>query len=261
MPDKKIEEYFVHLFLKHYNSCTGKRYAVISRPEEDKSIAGTYDFLCKDMDSADDYLAVEETTLNESTESVRDNEVVLRLIDRVTREINEKGLLSDREYSFYVDLKSAPKKNELDRYVQKIAEIVEQAINNTKYKDINDPISFDPVDLDCIKSLKLKNVRRSKTGRALFSFHTEKNIRLDLYDVVSNPLFEMLVTKDSKLKIPKSEGKKTILLIINCLHRGNEHMVQDAMQCFDSESHDYIDEVFLVTRKHGPNNYDVQKIN
>jgi hypothetical protein len=260
MPDKKIEEFFRDLFLDHYNTLTGKHYEFVRRPEEDRPVVEHYDFLYKERHSENDYLAVEEKTLRKSKKNVRDSEVILRLVNGVQQEIKEKGLLSDRDYIFYLDFDSAPKKNELDIYFQKIVDIVEQAIHETRNTDICKQIDFELKGYNCIKRFRLLSNHKSKRGNILFPFHSASNFSRDISGDTLNALSKILVEGDSQLKIPKKEGRKTILLIINCLVLGDEHTIREAMQSIPLELHENVDEIFLVSKKGFDGHYDIRQI-
>lgn len=210
MPDKEIEEVFLQKFLRHYNSLIGKQYIKDCRPEERKDVAGTYDFLCKDKNSTGDYLAVEEKNLNKSSENARDREEILKFVTEVKRIINEKGVLHDNPYSytFYLDFEKAPKINEKTKYIQKIAEIVEQAINENKDADGCNGVTFNLEGYKCIKRFSLIGLRRSKTGEVFFPFHAVSHASRDLSDDMFNALSKIIENSNSQLETPKEEGEE-----------------------------------------------------
>jgi hypothetical protein len=262
MPDKEIEEFFLQQFLKHYTSVVGKQYIEDCRPEEREDVAGNYDFLCKDEGLKGVDLAVEEKTLRKSKENVRDSKEIREMIDEVNKILDEKHLpYNGRKYIFYLDFKNAPKINERARYVQKIVESAEQAINENKDTGICKESSFDIQGYDCIKRFCLSGAYKDKNPKSIFPFHTESNFSWDLSRDTLKALLQIIDYGNSQLKIPREEGKKTALLIIIYWPLVDDKQeIRNAMKCIHPTNHEHIDEIFSLSRRGFEDEYDIHKI-
>ncbi len=262
MPDKKREEFFIKLFLEDYNSHTGKHYTVVARPDDEREVTGTYDFLCKDNNSTGDYLAVEEKSLNKCTENVRDNKEIQQIVCEVKRILDEKGILcNDKGYRFFLELKNAPPTNERRRYAQKIAECVEQTVESKIAKDIQGEVTFNVEGYDCIKRFRLMRVNESR--KVEFYFAPESNESRDLLDDTFNAVARILENSNSKLKIPKEEGKRVILLITNDWNNFvavDERNIREAMESIEEQWHKDIDEIFFINKRSLEPGYAISKI-
>ena len=261
MPDKKREEFFINLFLEDYNLRTGKRYITVGSPEDDKELTGSYDSLCEDKNSTGDYLAVEEKSLNKSTENVRDNVEIGEIVAEVNRVLNEKRLFYNKEYLFNLEFRNAPRSRERDKYAQKIAELVEEAINQNKDADIHNQVIFNVKGYDSIKKFSLFKTHKSQ--KVIFGFSPESNFSKDLFADTFSTLSKIIENADSQLRIPKREGKKTILLITNDWNNFiivDERNIKEAMDALDEHSHKHINEIFFINKRSLQPGYAISQV-
>jgi hypothetical protein len=261
MPDKEREELFIGLFLKDYNSRTGKDYAVVGRPEEEAGPTGTYDFLCQDTNSTGDYLAVEEKSLNKSTESVRDNKEIREIVTEVNRILEKKELFYSNEYFFHLEFKNAPSSRERQKYAGKIAEVVQRMIDEGSGVDCRGQVVVKIEGCDCIKKFCLFSIAKSR--KVIFGYAPEGNFSRDVQRDTFDAIARILENSDSKLKIPKEEKKKTILLITsdwNNFILADQHNVTHAIGSFDEQSHEHIDEIFFMSKRDFEDGYNVNKV-
>jgi hypothetical protein len=262
MPDKEREEKSLGLFLEYYNSVTGKRYIKDCRPEERGDIVGNYDFLCKDEGLKGVDLAIEEKSLNKSTENVRDNKEISKIIAEVRRILNGKGIMcDDKEYRFLLEFKNVPSIEERDKYAQKIAGSVENTIADNRGFDICCQVTLDTEGYDCIKRFRLIRARKGK-GFFLFSC-PESSESIAVEADTSDRMAKIFENSNRKLFLPKREGKKTILLITNDWNNfilADEHNIRDALELLGEQSHEYIDEIFFVNKRNFEDGFDIHKV-
>lgn len=248
MPDKKREEFVTNVFLGEYRRRTGKRYRVVGRPEEDEGLTGTYDFLCQEDNSKSDYLAIEEKSMHLSSINVRDNNVIRQLLAKVKEQVAEKGIIGNKRYCFFPDFTTTPKKKDRDKYVEKLAHVVERAILEHCQTDVRKSISLPVGNLDCLKSLRLISVRENSRSSLDFPFHVHSNRSWNVSNDILNALLAVVVSGNSSLEIPKQEGAKTVLLVTDFLAFGDGQAFREAMDSIPSEFHECIDEAFVVGR-------------
>jgi hypothetical protein len=261
MPDKKREEFFTELFLKYYNSRSGKQYIIDCSPEDRDDITGTYDFLCKEKNSKSEYLAIEEKSLNKSTENVRDNEEIRKIVTEVNRILDKKGLFYNKKYLFHLRFRNAPKAIERDKYAQKIADLVEQKTNEDIDADIHNQVALNIQGYDSIKRFNLVNTQ--KTQKVVFVSSPESNLSKDVQADAFEALSKIIDNSNSKLKMPKGEGKRTILLITNDWNNfilADEHNIRDALKLLGEQTHEYIDEIFFVNKRSFEDGFDIHKV-
>jgi len=261
MPDKEREEKSLRLFLEYYNSVTGKRYLRDCRPEERNDIVGNYDFLCKDEGLKGVDLAIEEKSLNKSTENVRDNEAIRKIVTELNRILHKKGLFYSKKYLFDLEFENAPKSSERDKYAQKVADLVEQKINEDIDADIHNQVALNIQGYDSIKKFNLVNTQ--KTQRVVFVFRPESNLSKDVQTDAFKALSKIVNKSNSKLKIPKGEGKKTILLITNDWNNfilADEHNIRDGLELLEEQRYAHIDEIFFVNKRSFEDSFDIHKV-
>lgn len=261
MPDKEREKNFTELFLGHYNSLIGKQYMIDCSPEDRNDIPGTYDFLCKDKSLKGVDLAIEEKSLNKSTENVRDNEEIRKIVTEVNRILDKKGLFYNKKYLFDLGFGNAPKAIERDKYAQKIADLVEQKINEDIDADVHNQVALNIQGYDSIKRFNLVNTQ--KTQKVVFAFSPESNLSKDVQADAFESLSKIIDNSNSKLKMPKGEGKRTILLITNDWNNfilADEHNIKDALQFLEQQRHEYIDEIFFINKRSFENRFDIHNV-
>lgn len=261
MPDKEREKFFTNLFLEHYNTVNGKHYEIGCSPEDKDDITGTYDFLCKDKGLQGVDLAIEEKSLNKSTENVRDNEEIRKIVTEVNRILHKKGLFYNEKYLFDLGFGNAPKAIEREKYAQKIADLVEQKMNEDINADIHNQVALNIQGCDSIKRFNLVNTQ--KTQKVVFAFSPESNLSKDVQADAFEALSKIIDNSNSKLKIPKGEGKQTVLLITsdwNNFILVDEHNIIDALQFLEEQRHKYIDEIFFVNKRSFENRFDIHKV-
>ncbi|KPL01117.1 MAG: hypothetical protein AMJ91_01550 [candidate division Zixibacteria bacterium SM23_73_3] len=248
MADKKREKFVTNLFLGEYRRGTGKHYRVVGRPEEDKGLTGTYDFLCQEDNSKSSYLAIEEKSMHLFSINVRDNKVIGLLLEQVREKVAQKGIVGNKRYCFFPDFTSTPKKKDRDKYVEKFADLVERAILEHCQTGVRKSISLPAGDLDCLKSLRLISARESSCSSLDFPFHVHSNRSWNVPNDILNALLAVVVSGNSSLEIPKQEGAKTVLLVTDFLAFGDGQAFQEAMDSIPPELHECIDEAFVVSR-------------
>ncbi len=258
MPDKKREEFFTNLFLEHYNTVNGKQYEIECSPEDTDDITGTYDFLCKEKNSTGDYLAVEEKSLRKSTENVRENVQVAEIVTEVHRILSEKGLLYNKEYLFHLEFKNAPAPRKRKKYAEKIAEVVEEAINQNRNADVRREVVLNADGCDSIKRFTL--LETNKKPKVAFGFAPESNVSWDVQADAFQSVWKTIRDSNHKLQAPKQEGNKMILLITNYFIVVDEQNVQQAVECLEQQWHDNIDEIFFVNKRSFEPGYMIDKI-
>jgi len=258
MPDKEREEFFINLFLEDYNTRAGKHYAVVGRPEEEAELTGTYDFLCEDSNSAGDYLAVEEKSLRKSTENVRENVEIAETVAEVNRVLSEKGLFWNKEYLFHLEFRNVPATRERTKYAEKIARVVEEAINKNKDADARQRVLLDVDGCDSIKKFYLLGTH--KRPKVTFGFAPESNVSWDVQADTFQAVCQILENSNRKLKAPKQEGKKTILLISNYFIIVDEQNVREATECMEEQCHQNIDEIFFVNKRSFEPGYAINRV-
>jgi len=258
MPDKKREEFFIDLYLRDYNSQTGKHYTIIARPEDDNSIPGTYDFLCEDKNSVGDYLAIEEKSLCKSTENVRDNVELAEIVSEVGRILVEKDRFYNKEYHFDLEFKTGPPLKERLEYANKIAEAVEEAIKRDMDPDMRNRLPLKVEGCDLLKKFYL--LKTHKRPKVTFTFAPESNVSWDVQAETFQATCEVVENSNIKLNLPKQEGKKTILVITNYFILVDEENVRDAVDCLDDRSHQNIDEIIFINKRSFEPGYAINKI-
>jgi|GEM_PF-1312020 len=247
MPDKKREEFVTSLFLDEYHRHVGKRYKVVGRPEQDEALAGTYDFLCQEENSkSSSYLAIEEKSMHLSPVNVRDATVVGSLLEQVKQEVAGKRIIGDRRYYFFPDFTTAPKKKDKDKYVEKLAGVIERAVLDYSQVDVHSSITLSVPDLDCLKSLRLMSARESSCGSLELPFHVASNASWNVRDDILNALRAVVVSGNCSLEIPKQEGARTVLLVTDFLAFGDGPAFREAMDSIPPELHQSVDEAFVV---------------
>lgn len=246
MPDKDRENLVVQRFLELYNSDRGTKYVVVARPEEDPKIAGTYDSLCEDEGAADNRVAIEEKSLHLSPINARDNKVIGQLLAQVEERVAEKGIIGNRQYCFFPDFRTTPKKKDRGKYVGKLAEIVERAIREHCKTDVRRSIDLPLVGLDCMKSLTLISARENSGSSVDFPFHVQSNQSRNVANDILNAVLYVVVSANSSLKIPKQQGATTVLLVTDYLAFGDTRAFRQAMGSIPLELHAHIDKVFMV---------------
>jgi len=261
MPDKRREEFFTKLFLDDYNLHTGKQYEIVCSPEDDNKVSGTYDFLCKNKNSTNDYISIEEKSLNKSTENVRDNEEIRKIITEVNKMLDKRGLFYNKKYLFQLKFDKAPKSSEKNKYIQKITGLVEQKLSEDINADIQNQVAIDIQGYDCIKKFNIISTQRSK--RVVFTFGPESNLSTDVQADTFYALSKIIVNSNLKLKRPKDEGKRTTLLITsdwNNFILADEHNIMDALQLIKQQDHENIDEIFYINKRSFEDTFDIHKV-
>ena len=259
MPDKKREENFTKLFLDHYSHLTGKQYEIDCSPEDRNDISGTYDFLCKNKSSENDYLAVEEKSLRKSKENARDSNEICEIKKKTNTILDKKGIFYNKKYVFCLGFRRAPKDNEKDKYAEKIAELVEKTISDYRDTNASNKVIFSKIEgYDCLKEISLST--HNKGQKIEFMAYAESDFGGDISSEVSSELKRIIDNSNSKLEIPKNEGKKTILLVALAYASAVDDYVRDAIQCIGEEKHRYIDEIFFIRGKNFEEGFDIIKI-
>jgi len=261
MPDKQREKFFVELFVDWYNSRTQKTYRFLTKPEEDEKIAGTYDFLYYDEQCKDEYLAIEEKSLNKSTENARDRKEIGEIVTEVNKILEKKGLFHHKKYFFHLEFKNAPRSTERDKYAHKIADVVEDTIGQDKDADYRNQVILDVEGCDSIKKFCL--LQTDKSRKVVFGFAPESSTSRDVQRDTFHAVAKILKNSDPKLKIPKKEEKKTILLITNDWNNfilADQQNVTDAVHSIEQRSHEHIDELFFINKKNLEEGYNMHKV-
>jgi hypothetical protein len=262
MPDKKREEGFVKIFIRQFNSDTGKHYQFAGRPEEDSKMEGHYDFLYSDKHTADDYLAIEENSLNKSSVYGRDNKEIHEIQSEVDRILKEKGIVSPTKgYQFFLKLKNAPPKKNRREYADRLAQCIEKVI--TENNDLTSRQDLHRQLKGCDLAQEFWVIRnKAGSGNRLYCT-TDEFSSQDLRVAVRDALVTMFRDCDAKLKVAKELGYKTVLLITSdwddlvITDSGN---VIDAMSSVEANYHEHIDEMFFVSKKSFESGYAINKI-
>jgi hypothetical protein len=250
MPDEKREEFVTAIFLQHYNSITDKQYENLGRPE-DVGVSGTYEFLCKDKNSKSDYLAIEEKSLNTSTENVRDNVEIGKIVTEVHRILNKKGLSYNKGYYFGLEFRKAPQAKQRTAYARNIAKSAEEVIKKNINADTRDRGALDVEDCDLVKKLYLSGTD-SDEG-VYFLFDPESNFSVDVGTDAFNAVRPIIQKTNAKLRTPRQEEKKTILLISNMVSNFHVRHIKEAIKLLDEKKHSNIDEIYFINqRNHKP---------
>jgi len=258
MPDKKREEFFINLFLEWYNLNTNKHYTIITRPDEENREKRTYDFLCKDTNSITDFLAVEEKSLNKSTENVRDNIETAEIVSEVNKILNQKGLFYNQEHHFYLEFRNAPKSKERIKYASKIAALVETVISMNKDTNIGKRHRLKTDGCDLVKEFSLLETR--KTPRVFFSYAPESNVSWDVQSDAFNATLEIVQNSNIQLEAPRQEGKRTILIITNKFIIVNSDNVEEAIRCIEKDYHKNIDEIYFINKNSFEHGYAIDQV-
>jgi hypothetical protein len=262
MPDKRREEGFVEIFIRQYNSDTGKHYQFAGRPEEDTKMEGHYDFLYIDKHTADDYLAIEENRLNKSSVYGRDNKEIHEIQSEVDRILKEKGILSPAKgCQFFLKLKNAPRKKERKEYAERLAQCIEKVITESNNLTSRQDLHRQLQGCDLAQEFWVIG-NRAGPGITLYCA-TDEFSSPDLTVAVREALVIMFKDCDAKRKVAKEQGYKTILLITNDwddLVGADTGNVIDAMSSVEAGCHQHIDEMFFVNKKSLEPGYAINKI-
>jgi len=262
MPDKTREEGFLQMFLRWYNTRTGKSYREIGRPEENPAIKGHYDFLCKDDQSGEELLAIEENRLNKSSLYGRDTKELQQMQCEVDSVLRKRGLRSgSKGYDFFVKFKRAPGKKERKSYTERIAQCIEGVILEDKDMSTREELRCQLEGCELVQDFWV--IRNSAGSCIRLSCVTEELSTPDVAKAVRGALLTMFKDCDAKLKVAKNQGDKTILLVTNDWDdflSAETRNLADAMNSIEPRCYQHIDEIFFINRQSLRDDFDIREI-
>lgn len=247
------------LFLKFYNEVNNTNYKVETRPEDDKKVNGTYDYLCKNGTNSSQSLAIELAGLHKSESNVRINVNLRRLITELKKTLREKNLKVFKRYFFFVEFKDAPPKKEKGFYIQEMAELIKQVLNQYEAGALATPFRLNVKHLPLVKRFLLSSVYDDSPD-ITFPFTAADNSSFDVQRDTLISLRNILEDNNDKMKIPKGENKRTILLIANYDVLADEYNIKYSFNELPDNESDSIDEIFFINQKSFSEEYDILKI-
>lgn len=214
--------------------------------------------MCEDSNSAGEYLAVEEKSLNKSAENVRDTKGVEEIVSQIKAILEAKGLLENKTYFFHLEFSKAPRSTEKRMYAEKVAESVENALALDHDATTNHPISLELEGCNCVDEFGLYSVYRDQ--RVLFSFGVDSSFSKDLHADRVNALTRIVERGNSKLQIARDEGKRTTLLISNNFILFDGRSIREAMLDLEQKRHGHIEEIYFANKRSFEDRYDISQI-
>ena len=257
---KQEEQFFIDLFLNYYNKSNNTNFEVITRPENDQRVNGTYDYLCCDKDSTVTSLAIELTGLHKSESNVEINRHLGKLVFKFMQSLRNEGLNPAERYWFQVKFKNAPK-SEKDKsfYATEMLKLVKQSLEQRKLGTITTPSKLSTRNLPLIKEFILRILSEGNPDITL-SWTAVDN---ESFDILTETLASLIYTLDDnnpKLGIPKSENKKTILLIINSWILVDDYTILTPYKELPQEKFSNIDEIYFINQKSFSEEYNILKL-
>ena len=245
------EKFIVKKFIEYHNRLTRSEYEFKCRPEDkadpiSKGVKGTYDFLYLKKDGKAPELAIELAGFYKSEENVRQTYELEKFIFTVEAELR-KNYQFDKRYVFFLRFKDLPPKKDNPFYTKTLISKVREFIDD--YNGKNLPRSIKIPELPLIREFRLIAIDEKMKGVNLdFSIDNWGGIQM-VGEICANAFSTALADNNEKLGIPKKEGKKTILLVINN-HKGyifaDAKVLEQFFPDLPLSVHEYIDEIYFL---------------
>lgn len=254
----KVEDFFIDIFLTYYNTSNLSNFKVIARPEKDKNIIGTFDYLCEDVKSGEK-AAVELTTLHKSEKNVEANVNLNRFMAKLI-EKSENLIYPNlkRVYLFFVNFSKPPKISEKNKYLDALIDIITHSVKDYEQNKLS-PQTYNIPDLPLVKEVKLHTAYEG-AGKIEFCWTCDDNLSKDILGDIQGNLRMILSKKNSRLKVTKEELFKTVLLIINRRFDTVECEIKNSFQSINQEEHCWIDEIYLADQVSSCSGFEIVKI-
>jgi len=257
---KQEEQFFIDLFLNHYNKSNNTNFEVITRPESDQTVNGTYDYLCCDKDSTITSLAIELTGLHKSQSNVETNKNLEKLVKKFWQILRKENLIPTEKYLFRIEFKTFPKTDkDRDFYAFEIAKLVKQSLQQHKSGGISLPYRLPTQSLSLVDEFYLYILTEGESNITL-SWTAQDNESRDILPDVLTSLMHTLDDNNPKLGIPKNENKRTILLIINSWILADEYSILTSYEELAKEKSNNIDEIYFIKQKSFSEEYNFLKL-
>jgi len=255
----KAEDFFIEIFLKYYNSSNLSDFKVITRPENDQNIKGTFDYLCEDVKSSKK-IAVEITTLHKSEKNVETNVNLNRFIAKLKEKA--ENLISpnlNRIYLFFVNFYEPPKTSERNRYIDALICLITRSIDDYEQNKLT-PLTYKMHELPpLVKEFKLHTIYDGR-GKIEFGWTCKDNFSKNILRDIKNNFGIILNKKNRRLKLAKEQFFKTILLIINRRYDTVELGMESSFKSINQEEHCWIDEIYLADQVSSQSSFEIVKI-
>jgi len=254
----KVEDFFIDIFLKHYNTSSLSNFKVIARPEKDQNIIGTFDYLCEDVESGEK-TAVELTTLHKSERNVETNVNLNRFMAKLIEKSQNLSYPNlKRVYMFFVNFSEPPKISEKSKYLDALIDIVARSVKDYEQNKLS-PLTYKVLQLPIIKEFKL-HATHEGAGKIEFGWTCDDNFSKDILRDIQDNFRIILSKKNRRLKIAKEELFKTILLVINRRFDTVEWEMKNSFQSINQEEHCWIDEIYLADQVSSCSSFEIVKI-
>jgi len=265
------EKQILKAVLKYIEVTQGVHYTLKTRPEEDPTELGTYDFLCSsDLDNQPD-LAIEITTFMESS----DRKAYDKAISGISRELVKRlegklpgtfclqivgptkcvtGVIRKGSTGWRIKEKPVKYRDLEHKKTEFVTELEKEILESSQDLMLGEQcLIYKPVLCDLIKI--------SNEGNSI-------EVQMDYYepnmprnfgnggfkDYLNRTLKEILKKKNKQLKIPKDMGKITVLVLsidendplANVY--GTSENLQSALNSQPKENRKYIDQIMLESK-------------